>query len=88
MKISNKYLDRFERYKQGKMSGYERFKFELELLINPEIKSLHNEYQLLWEVIKIHHRNSMRNKLNKLHNNLINDPSNKSFKSTILNLFS
>lgn len=88
MKISNKYFERFERYKQGRMGGYERIRFELELLINPEIKSLYKEYDLMWNVIRIHHRNLMRNKLNKLYHNLMNDLSNKSFSTKIRDLFS
>jgi|GEM_PF-3423214 len=87
MMISDKLLKKFERYKSRRMGGIELFKFEINLLIDPETRSFYKEFEMLWEITEMHHRNEIIKKLDRFHHALMNDPENKLFSNQIRNLF-
>ena len=57
MTTSNKITKRIERYIEGKMPELERWKFELDLLLDPRLNKLFKEQLFVLKLVRHFHRN-------------------------------
>ena len=87
MTTSNKITKRIERYIEGKMSELERWKFELDLLLDPGLNKLFKEQLFVLRLVRHFHRNELKKSFDKIYFDLYNDLKNPEFRNKINSIF-
>ena len=87
MTTSNKITKRIERYIEGKMPELERWKFELDLLLDPRLNKLFKEQLFVLKLVRQFHRNELKKSFDKIYFDLYNDLKNPEFRNKINSIF-
>jgi hypothetical protein len=87
MKTSLNDTQTIELYLAGKLSPWNRMLFASRLRMNPDLR---NELQLqkkTYWLVKIYHRKKLREELESLHQQILNNPAKRDFRKRILGIF-
>lgn len=76
-----------ERYLNGKLSPADRFLFEARLIIDPVLKSDLFFQKKTLQLIKMYHREKLKEDLESLHQKIFNNPDKMEFRRSIRQLF-
>ena len=84
---SNKTTKRIESYLDNKMSNLERWRFEVDLLIDPELFNRYKEHLLILKLVKHYHHIQLKNSFDKIYTELLNDINHPEFRNKINSIF-
>jgi hypothetical protein len=87
MRTSLNNLQIIEQYLQGTLSAGDRLVFEARLLINPALRIDLYYQKKTFTLIKMYHRQQLKEELDGLHRKLFNDPTNRDFQQGIDQIF-
>ncbi len=87
MKTSQNNTRLIEKYLNGRLSPADRFLFESRLVIDPVLKrDLYFQKKTL-QLIKMYHRERLKEELETLHQQIFNNPDKMNFRLSINQLF-
>ena len=87
MKTSQNNTRLIEKYLNGRLSPADRFLFESRLVIDPVLKrDLYFQKKTL-QLIKMYHRERLKEELETLHRQIFNNPDKINFRLSINQLF-
>lgn len=87
MKTSLNNTRLIEQFLEENLSPVNKFLFETRLLVNPELRHTLYFQKKTYSLVKMYHRQKMREELELLHQRLFNDPSGFEFQQKIFKLF-
>jgi len=76
-----------EKYLQGSLSGGDRLVFEARLLLNRALRTDLYFQKKAYSLVKIYHRQKVKEELEILHRQIFNNPDNIVFQQSIYQLF-
>lgn len=76
-----------EKYLNGRLSPADRFLFESRLIIDPVLKRDLFFQEKTLRLIKMYHREKLKEELENLHQQMFNNPDKINFRQSIYQLF-
>ncbi len=76
-----------EKYLNGRLSPADRFLFESRLVIDPVLKRDFYFQKKTLRLIKMYHRERLKEELETLHQQIFNNPDKINFRRSIIQLF-
>ncbi len=76
-----------EKYLNGRLSPADRFLFESRLIIDPVLKRDLFFQEKTLRLIKMYHREKLKEELESLHQQMFNNPDKINFRQSIYQLF-
>nr|WP_319569539.1 hypothetical protein [uncultured Draconibacterium sp.] len=87
MKTSQNNTRLIEKYLNGSLSPADRFLFESRLVIDPVLKRDFYFQKKTLQLIKMYHRERLKEELETLHQQIFNNPDKMNFRLSINQLF-
>ena len=87
MMTSNRTVKRIELYMKKEMTNLESLKFEVDLLLNIELKKQYIEQLFVLKLVKHFHRNELKKTFDEIYVDLINDLKHPEFRYKINSIF-
>ena len=87
MKTSQNNTRLIEKYLNGRLSPADRFLFESRLVIDPVLKRDFYFQKKTLQLIKMYHRERLKEELETLHQQIFNNPDKINFRLSINQLF-
>nr|WP_320021506.1 hypothetical protein [uncultured Draconibacterium sp.] len=87
MKTSQNNTRLIEKYLNGSLSPADRFLFESRLVIDPVLKRDFHFQKKTLQLIKMYHRERLKEELETLHQQIFNNPDKINFRLSINQLF-
>ncbi len=87
MKTSQNNTRLIEKYLNGSLSPADRFLFESRLVIDPVLKRDFHFQKKTLQLIKMYHRERLKEELETLHQQIFNNPDKMNFRLSINQLF-
>lgn len=87
MTTSQKNTRLIEKYLNGRLSPADRFLFESRLIIDPVLKRDLFFQEKTLRLIKMYHREKLKEELETLHQQMFNNPDKINFRQSIYQLF-
>ena len=87
MKTSQNNTRLIEKYLNGRLSPADRFLFESRLVIDPVLKRDFYFQKKTLQLIKMYHRERLKEELETLHQQIFNNPDKMNFRLSINQLF-
>lgn len=87
MKTSQNNTRLIEKYLFRMLSPVDRFVFEARLALNPGLKKEVFAQEKIYRILKMYHREQLKEELEILHRQIFSDPSKTNFQQTIYQIF-
>ena len=87
MVTSQNNIQLIEKYLLGGFSPADKFLFEAKLILNPELRKELSFQKKTYKLVRMYHRQRLKEELEEFHQRIFSDPKNMNFRQTIFQIF-